>query len=55
MASFIAFKEYGDLCVEQQDFAEAALAYKIAMDKGLDSIYIRNIIEHVPILERYMK
>jgi len=54
-ASFKAFKEYGDLCVEQQYFVEAARAYKVAMKKGLDTTIIRNIITQVPILESYMK
>ncbi len=45
-------QELGDYCLKIGDVVAASRAYRVALDKGLDSTYVSNLAIKYPILNR---
>jgi hypothetical protein len=50
-ASPESLQELGDFHLSRRDFRKAAEAYRVAVQKGLDSMYVKKLIENYPQLK----
>jgi len=53
-ASPESFQELGDFHLSRRDFRKAAEAYRVALQKGLDSTYVNQLTEKHPQLLQYL-
>ena len=46
------FRQAGDAYLDRKAFDQAAQAYKYAIDRGLDSVYVKRLLEKFSPLKR---
>ena len=55
LAPIIVLKEYGDYCLSQMRYEEAAEVYQRALNIGLDTNHVINTMNKYPALKQYLK